>query len=719
MRYSQNPWSSVVIAAATLLSLLPLAPLVRGTEHLPDAALVAAGSALVGVLLTLAHAPRLLILAAQILAVGGIVAWRGMVLASSSEGVLETLSGLTSEGIEAIRSGAPPVEPVNGIIWLLILLTGLTVLVLELLVNALEQPAWAIAPIGLVFGVTAITVPTDLPFWYAIPVVAGYLAVLLSATGVPEPPTGKARPGAFLASRVQVAVVFGVVALVVGMIISPMIPLGTKQPWNSGPDGPIQLSDPTVRLEQDLRRPADSLVLTYRTSDGRPAYMRTVALPELTSSGARLLPMRLSQLGMSGAYSFPGDAVEVQVTMAGVPSEYLPAPFAVEAVDAAGEWSYDPDTMAVIASGPDRLEQTIDLSYTVVSTIPSPSREQIEQAQAGAGASSVTSEVPDGLDPAVAALVEDVVGDAGTAGEKALAIQSFLRSSEFAYTLDAPSSTGSDAISTFLLDDRAGYCVHFAAGMIAMARIEGIPARMAVGFAPGEELEDGSFQVTAHDAHAWPELFLDGLGWVPFEPTPAYDGPTEYTDPASGQAGSASPTPSPTASQSVAPTEGQPSALPTPTLYPETPTGATGPDPRWVIGGLLALLVVVSVPGLVRLGQRMWRLRRTADSRAAASSAWREVEALVVDLGQRWPQGSPGPVAAALSPEVGERAGAMLREIARTVEVSQFSREGTDTSRLPGLVAGLRTALMREASPAQRARAMFFPRSVTRWRTPS
>ncbi len=718
MRFSQNPWTSIVISVATLLSLLPLAPMVAGYVHLPDAALIVGVSALIGVLLTLARAPRLLILAAQIVAVGAVAGWRGLALApQSDEGALDTLTLLSGEGIVAIRTGAPPLEPEPGLVWLLILLTGMIVLVLELLVNALEQPAWAIAPLGLVFGIGAITVPTDLSFWYAIPVIAGYLAVLLSATGVPDPPTGKSPPGALLASKVQIAVVFGVVAFVAAMVVSPMLPLGEKQPWNSGPDGPIQLADPTVRLEQDLRRPADSLVLTYRTSDDRPVYLRTVALPELNSSGARLLPMRLSQIGLSGAYSFPGDPVEVLVTMAGVPSEYLPAPFAVEAIDAEGEWSFDPDTMAVVASGPDRLEQTIDLSYSVVSTIPSPSREEVEAAEAGSGVSATTSEVPADLEPAVETLVADVVGSAETAGEKALAMQSFLRSGEFEYTLAAPASTGTDTISAFLLDDRAGYCIHFAAGMITMARMEGIPARMAVGFAPGERLPDGSFEVTAHDAHAWPELFLDGLGWVPFEPTPAYDGPAEYTDPAAEPSGSGSPSPTPSVSTSQEPAEQQPSALPTPTLFPEVPGEGQGPGGAWLLGALIVLVALLSVPGVVRLIQRLWRLRPGQSAKDAAGSAWREVEALMIDTGRRWPAGSPVPVAAALSPQLGERSAAALRELAHTVELSQFSREGADTKRLPGLVRALRGTVFREVGPAASARAVLFPPSVLQWRT--
>ena len=81
-------------------------------------------------------------------------------------------------------------------------------------------------------------------------------------------------------------------------------------------------------------------------------------------------------------------------------------------------------------------------------------------------------------------------------------------------------STGVESVAAFL-QQRAGYCVHFASTMAVLARDLGIPARVAVGFTAGEEQKDGSHVVKTHDAHAWPELYFGGVGWVAFEPTPA------------------------------------------------------------------------------------------------------------------------------------------------------------------------------------------------------
>ena len=59
----------------------------------------------------------------------------------------------------------------------------------------------------------------------------------------------------------------------------------------------------------------------------------------------------------------------------------------------------------------------------------------------------------------------------------------------------------------------------------AMMRSLGYPARVSVGFSPGTNLGNGSYSVLGKNAHAWPEVWFDGLGWVPFEPTPGRGSP--------------------------------------------------------------------------------------------------------------------------------------------------------------------------------------------------
>ena len=131
--------------------------------------------------------------------------------------------------------------------------------------------------------------------------------------------------------------------------------------------------------------------------------------------------------------------------------------------------------------------------------------------------------MPRDIDPRVLAQAREVTTGQPTEYDQALALQTWLRDpTEFTYnqTVDASvgDGNGSQAILAFL-QTRQGYCVHFASTMAVMARQLGIPARVAVGFALGHTVQ-GKQVVGLHELHAWPELYFQGSGWVPFEPTP-------------------------------------------------------------------------------------------------------------------------------------------------------------------------------------------------------
>jgi transglutaminase-like putative cysteine protease len=90
----------------------------------------------------------------------------------------------------------------------------------------------------------------------------------------------------------------------------------------------------------------------------------------------------------------------------------------------------------------------------------------------------------------------------------------FVTGNRFHYDTSIPADDGPDALADFLLHTRRGFCQQFATAMTVMARISGIPARVAVGFTRGTQQANGSWLVTTHDAHAWPELWFQGIGWV-------------------------------------------------------------------------------------------------------------------------------------------------------------------------------------------------------------
>jgi hypothetical protein len=104
--------------------------------------------------------------------------------------------------------------------------------------------------------------------------------------------------------------------------------------------------------------------------------------------------------------------------------------------------------------------------------------------------------------------------------DRALAIEQFLKS-HYIYTLEPPTlPPGKDAAEFFLFESRSGYCEQFANAMAVMLRTLRIPARIAVGYAPGEyDSARGEWVVRELDAHAWVEVFFPTYGWIPFDPT--------------------------------------------------------------------------------------------------------------------------------------------------------------------------------------------------------
>jgi transglutaminase-like putative cysteine protease len=176
------------------------------------------------------------------------------------------------------------------------------------------------------------------------------------------------------------------------------------------------------------------------------------------------------------------------------------------------------------------------------------------------------------------ALAAQIVADANatTPYDKAKAIERWLRIN-MSYNESIPSPPpGRDPIEWFLFDLQQGYCNYYATAMIVMLRAQGIPARMAAGFAQGT-FDDalGQYVVRERDAHTWVEAYFPGYGWIEFEPTAAQaplmrDGDDEIPAVGDAMAQQVTPTPSPT------PTE-EPTITPSPTLDAMTPT-AQPPD---------------------------------------------------------------------------------------------------------------------------------------------
>lgn len=310
---------------------------------------------------------------------------------------------------------------------------------------------------------------------------------------------------------------------------------------------------------------------------------------------------------------------------------------------------------------------------------------------------------------------------------KLIALQDNLR--QFTYSLDVPASASTDYLTTFLIDDRRGYCQQFAAAFALLARHLGFPARVSVGFLPGETdiATANNYTVRGTDAHAWPEVLFDRYGWVRFEPTPGNGAsPPSYTSRPS--VATQGPTISDTRRLNAGP-GGLEGNLPIPVEGRDrggevaTGGGRNGQGrPAWektfarLLTGLLIVILaaIALVPAIkaLRTGARYRRAHSPTDEVAAAFAHFEsEAAELAVARG-------PSESASAYARRMGEgyrvpKASAL--ELAALYERAMYGPNeiGADTARRARkLVTELRTPLWSGATWVQRLQRLFSPRGL-------
>ena len=115
----------------------------------------------------------------------------------------------------------------------------------------------------------------------------------------------------------------------------------------------------------------------------------------------------------------------------------------------------------------------------------------------------------------VQSLSQELTKDCKNNYEKAKVIEDYLRTYNYDTSVDLRDSD--NYIDSFLFEEKRGYCVHFASAMVLLLRDAGVPARYVTGYL--YEVEDKKENVMSSDAHAWVEAYIDGVGWMNFEPT--------------------------------------------------------------------------------------------------------------------------------------------------------------------------------------------------------
>ena len=312
--------------------------------------------------------------------------------------------------------------------------------------------------------------------------------------------------------------------------------------------------------------------------------------------------------------------------------------------------------------------------------------------------------LPTALEDDVYWLTMSIVEGIDSPLEKALAIERYLRAN-YTYTTDVPyPPQGRDFVSYFLLSEGKGYCTYFASAMAVMARLAGLPSRYAEGYLVKAE-PDGETLVRGIDAHAWVEIYFEGIGWVSFDPTPGSPvSPSEAGDSDSSFDPPATPEPTDTPAPDPAPEEVTPTPEPgaeqTPTPEPEaeqTPTpepqGEVTPTPvppdsapqpenthknRAWLWLLLALLLAAALAYLFyrrMTGTRPERIASGESDPTTRLMVWYRAILTLLAFDSIEPMGGESPLAFAQRLVSGGDAPGALIDVARAVCLASYSAQ--------------------------------------------
>ncbi len=256
-------------------------------------------------------------------------------------------------------------------------------------------------------------------------------------------------------------------------------------------------------------------------------------------------------------------------------------------------------------------------------------------------------ELPDDVSSEIPALAREVTSGARSDFERATLLQHWFRDSgTFIYSTEVTAGHTDLQLADWLTEEesqdyRTGYCEQFAASMAVLGRALNVPSRVVWGFTPGEEItqSDGTTAIIVRDnnAHAWVEMWMDGFGWVKFDPTPRSDGalPQTYTAEFDPSLYVADPVDLPgTINQPGFDEDGPLLGIDDTDLGGTEGGAASGSFPIWVLTVPLLILLAFAIPLLKGLRRR----RRMATIRTGdITAAWDEIVDQLSDLGEAVP----------------------------------------------------------------------------------
>ncbi|HXS65908.1 MAG TPA: DUF3488 and transglutaminase-like domain-containing protein [Streptosporangiaceae bacterium] len=695
------------------------------------------------------------------------LSWARLVPTSKS---LHNLTVLAHHGMGQAKF-APPVDGRPGVVLLAAASIGMVAIVVDVIAVRLNRPAIAGLPLLVLYMAPIATaaktggIGTVVTFLLAA---TGYLGLLASDgrnrlrgwgrvitvwhyAGEDERLGGADIRGlAATGRRIGLA---AVCAAVVAPLVLPSLNLHHLFDKGSGGTKVINagLPDPVDQLKGLLIGQTNTPVLTYRTG-GKDAgeYLGVYSLNYNPALGIWKLiaPSKTSTVGSATMKQPTGldrsatviptttqiklDHVTGSTTGFNFAVFFLPLPYWPEQLSVQGTWTEASDTLMVYSGGSDHS----NMNYSVISGQVDPTRaeESISNAKIPSDIAASYLGFKSSVTPQLTKIANQITKGAKTPFAKAVALEKYFQSGRFQYTLQALNLPNTpQGLLDFLTKDRRGFCEQFAFAMAVLSRLVGIPSRIEIGYTAGHKQHNGLWKVTSADAHAWPELYFPGLGWMRFEPTPGgVDGqgtaqqpnyatqlPPITGKPGPGQANNPKTNPSKITGN---PAPGSHVRGPGGADQVGTVSNAIKHKTHWPIAQILLSLLVLlilagAVPGVARIVTRSRRWRAAVDDRSLASAAWQEVCASLDDLG--------------LTRKVSESPRALARRISTEVEVDESAREALGRIAIvveriryaptpaPAAAAAMRAdvnevrrSLARSTSTLRRLRAWLFPAST-------
>jgi TgpA N-terminal domain/Transglutaminase-like superfamily len=319
----------------------------------------------------------------------------------------------------------------------------------------------------------------------------------------------------------------GVAAAAVSVVLPGLLPGFDSTPLIrvDRPGGRVAVN-PIVDIRPSLLRNPPAHLFTVRAQEA--AYWRMLALDRFdgrlwTASDPQVGDGITVQNGSTLGGPMPATFTEVlqDFVIADLSVPWLPMAYRPSRANVgSGRWDGDAAVMAIDG----RTEE--GFRYSLLSRLPRASPVLLDRV--GLADMADVREDYTALPPTIPAQIHEVAqeltADTDTPFQDLLAIQDYLRG--FEYDERAPAGHGVNDMLFFLEQSQRGYCEQFSGTMAVLARSLGYPARVAVGFLPGDRNRDGSFRVTSDDAHAWTEVYFGAeYGWLAFEPTPTRQNP--------------------------------------------------------------------------------------------------------------------------------------------------------------------------------------------------